>query len=781
MKRIIRKSYLWVLTIAMTIILTGLEAQAARDNDSAEAGAKSAGIGAKSAGAGANLAGAGATALTSIREGFEGGAIPEGWTLETDDSYYKWRVGTGDYEDYMGAYEGSYNALITHGYYNGSKGWLISPMLDLSDVPNVPSLSFSYMNRRWGSSVDEFGVYWRVNGGTWQELFYVTTAHESWTEQTIYLPNAARKKNVQIGFVAFDRYGRGVGLDEVVLLANEQYSVTISNTLTNGKITADKEYTEAGKIVTLIIEPDGIRQMEALNVRCGNERITVKKTSETQYDFVMPEGNVTVDARFELPKGLAFYEDFEGGHIPDGWSLEDWDGDGQTWYVLASNQTLDKNGHTYYHSESQALTSASYNNEALFPNNWAVSPAISIPANAKLSFWIKADDPDYPNEKMAVYVGTTNNVKAMKKVGGDYTATPTYVRYEVNLSAYAGQTVYLGFRHYDSTDMYRLNLDDVAIMAEVSEEPLTDENLVIAKKSLTLYDTIAIDFKVPVSAMVKYHDPYLLVTQNNEKGTVTEYETEGDFMIFTYRVMPQRMGDAVTVVPHALNAYNEDVAGVAFTYSVTDYCYNMLGKEQYQGAGYASLRRLLVDILLYGSAAQQYVNYKTDALAGSRLTAAQLAMGTDVNQPMTYQTVKLKDFATVSEEDAMASIEKAALYLESAVNVQFKFTARDLAGLRVVITDDEAGTHVIGEYAANKELIDTSGLYYVTVNALNAGQMRKTIYATVMQGRKKVSNTYRYSIESYANSMKGKNVTLDNLLDAMMRYGDSARAFAGGN
>jgi len=287
---------------------------------------------------------------------------------------------------------------------------------------------------------------------------------------------------------------------------------------------------------------------------------------------------------------------------------------------------------------------------------------------------------------------------------------------------------------------------------------------------------------VPVAAMEAYHDPYLLVTQNNEKRTITDYKINGDLMIFTFRVPPQKMGDAVTAVPHALNAFGEDVTGVALTYSVTDYCYNMLGKEQYQYAQYASLRRLLVDILLYGSAAQQYVNYKTNALASSRLTAAQLAMGTDVTKEMTYQNVKLKDFATVAEEDALASIEKAALYLEAAVNVRFKFTANELTGLRVVITKDEAGMNAIGELAANPELTDGNGLYYVTFGVLNAGEMRKTIYATAMLGRKKVSNTYRYSIESYVASMKGKgDKKLDNLLDAMMRYGDSAKAFVDGN
>ena len=128
--------------------------------------------------------------------------------------------------------------------------------------------------------------------------------------------------------------------------------------------------------------------------------------------------------------------------------------------------------------------------------------------------------------------------------------------------------------------------------------------------------------------------------------------------------------------------------------------------------------------------------------------------------------------------DTWAVIEKAALYLEAAVNVQFKFSANAPTDLRVVITDNAECTNVIGEYPASAQQMD-GGLYYVIVNALNAGQMRKTIYATVMKGDKKVSNTYRYSIESYAAAKKdGGDGKLETLIDAMMRYGDSANEFS---
>ncbi|MBR4731546.1 MAG: hypothetical protein IK081_02155 [Lachnospiraceae bacterium] len=307
----------------------------------------------------------------------------------------------------------------------------------------------------------------------------------------------------------------------------------------------------------------------------------------------------------------------------------------------------------------------------------------------------------------------------------------------------------------------------------------------ISKKSLTLYDTIAIDFKIEEAALEgKYENPYLIVTHNGVESQLTTCKDSSDdkYYVFSVRVAPHELGDVLTVLPCAYNEYGEEVKGTSIDYSVAEYCKNMLNNEKYQDAAWATFRRLLVDILLYGDAAQVYAEYKTDSLVSAFLTDAQRSMGTNVNVAMNYQSVKDKAFATVDEEDQLASLEAAALYLEAAVNIQFKYTADNLSGLCVVVTDDENGTNVMEKLTVKANLIDDKGRYYVTFGGLNAGQMRKTVYATMMKGNKKVSNTYRYSIESYAASMKGKGVpNLDNLLDAMMRYGDSAAAYASGN
>ena len=61
----------------------------------------------------------------------------------------------------------------------------------------------------------------------------------------------------------------------------------------------------------------------------------------------------------------------------------------------------------------------------------------------------------------------------------------------------------------------------------------------------------------------------------------------------------------------------------------------------------------------------------------------------------------------------------------------------------------------------------------------NASQMSDAVYVTAYIGDTAVSNTLRYSIESYAASKMGENTELTELLCAMMKYGDAAAAFAG--
>ena len=170
-----------------------------------------------------------------------------------------------------------------------------------------------------------------------------------------------------------------------------------------------------------------------------------------------------------------FQESFEASGIPEGWVTLDDDGDGYNWYVLyGQGEHPEDMAHT---GIGHATSASYYGEEALTPDNWLITKEIEIPADANqptLSWWAKGQDPSWAAEHYAVYISTTGQTVAdftTQVYDGD--ATGEYVMHTVNLSDYAGQTIYVAFRHYDITDMFRLNIDDIAVYTAPDEASLT--------------------------------------------------------------------------------------------------------------------------------------------------------------------------------------------------------------------------------------------------------------------------------------------------------------------
>ncbi len=186
-------------------------------------------------------------------------------------------------------------------------------------------------------------------------------------------------------------------------------------------------------------------------------------------DVMVTEGDPELLPEPEVPTWL---ENFDA--TLTGWTYIDSDGDGYGWQVGSSNE-----GFTT-HSGTGLLYSQSYdsNHGALTPDNWAFTPGITLASENYLSFWIAAQDSDYPEEHYAVYItdqapnasNLTSCVKLHEEtIDGADAATPVetsgkYRRFIIAIpSQFANKTVYIGFRHFNCTDMFYLNLDDVAI------------------------------------------------------------------------------------------------------------------------------------------------------------------------------------------------------------------------------------------------------------------------------------------------------------------------------
>ena len=150
---------------------------------------------------------------------------------------------------------------------------------------------------------------------------------------------------------------------------------------------------------------------------------------------------------------------FETDPFAEGWTIRDDDGDGYNW------EWMDASASDYnVYEGTHCMASASYQNSAfgggtaLNPDNWLISPAFT--AGSTVTFWYAGQDPSYAAETFGVYVianGTTSDEL------GYFTASNTYQQCSVDISDFAGQTVQVAFRHYDITDMFRLNLDLVEV------------------------------------------------------------------------------------------------------------------------------------------------------------------------------------------------------------------------------------------------------------------------------------------------------------------------------
>ena len=229
-------------------------------------------------------------------------------------------------------------------------------------------------------------------------------------------------------------------------------------------------------------------------------------------------------------------EGFEGA-TAIGFTFIDNDNDGFNWTIMNSN--------TIAHTGEGYISSESYDNdtyEALTPDNWMILPTFVIPNDTTemyLRWFDKGQDPSYASEFYSVYISTTGNTisdfTATTAVFSD-TSTDNWVKRSVDISAYAGQTINIAFRHHNITDMFRLNIDDIRVGGQELPEltlvgPSTtrggDTNIYIATTNGTLswtanadYSHISGDTAILVWDAVGTYN--VIATATNPAGSVSD-------------------------------------------------------------------------------------------------------------------------------------------------------------------------------------------------------------------------------------------------------------------
>ena len=292
--------------------------------------------------------------------------------------------------------------------------------------------------------------------------------------------------------------------------------------------------------------------------------------------------------------------------------------------------------------------------------------------------------------------------------------------------------------------------------------------------ALSLESSITLATYITKDVVDYYDEVYAEFTGNGKTEKVypsdkTLTSNSTVYCIFYYTgISPQALGDNVSITFYGIKdgvTYN----GNAYKYSATEYI-----KSTLKSTTSAKLKTLLVDLVYYGEACQVYQNYKTDNLLTDILTDEQKAFHSTGDLNLT--NIKNSKYSLCDNRLVKFG---TALRLNNSVKMAIAMNMTNVTLEELSLKVKKGSRTMTYSYSKNPENFGKGkdGYWYFYFDGVYANQMSDEVLITAYKGSEQVSYTLKYSVESYAaivTDAKIKAVT-----DAMMRYGNSAKAYVG--
>jgi hypothetical protein len=163
-----------------------------------------------------------------------------------------------------------------------------------------------------------------------------------------------------------------------------------------------------------------------------------------------------------------FYENFNSG-IPSSWTIFNYD----TCTLLFNMPVRGYTGawQTYEHYDRRCAADADHFVHTCASNDYLITPAITLGASPVCLSWLGSTLYTAYTETYNVLISTTIpdtiGFKANPPLAVVSNDVPTWTAHSVDLSAYAGQTVYLAFWNY-TYDQFAIYIDDIRVSQPVS-------------------------------------------------------------------------------------------------------------------------------------------------------------------------------------------------------------------------------------------------------------------------------------------------------------------------
>ena len=186
--------------------------------------------------------------------------------------------------------------------------------------------------------------------------------------------------------------------------------------------------------------------------------------TQEQKQYLDQFGNPTLAENIpvRLNSIIKWSEGFEDATFPPAnWAVYDIDGGLQTWARYATTPIF-----------GTASAAVRWESSTLTNDDWLVTPQFLVEAGDSLKFWAKMQSSSY-TDSCQIFYSTTGGTPP---TGYNYITTviptTTPALYEVDLSALAGQNVYIAFR-YNALDQWRLYLDSLYVENSIIPVELT--------------------------------------------------------------------------------------------------------------------------------------------------------------------------------------------------------------------------------------------------------------------------------------------------------------------
>lgn len=381
-----------------------------------------------------------------------------------------------------------------------------------------------------------------------------------------------------------------------------------------------------------------------------------------------------------LGDGDTFSVDFESG-LPEGWTVIDGNGDGYSWCLTSdipttwtyyASLTLD-----WYNSGSNAICSGSYINGlgAVSPDEYLVSPQVTLVNGSTFSFWAAATDASYPADYFGVFVsdngtsdwtsvqewtmtaapGYPEGVKGAARVPKAPQRIGTWYQYSVDLSAYAGQK-YIAIRHFNCYDEYIMCVDDIELSnGDTAPNMFKRKHVISMLRGDAEWTTLDVSEATAELTGLDPETTYEVQVQGITGGEVSEWTPSVQFTTLAAPAVP---------APTDLTISDITAESAVATWSGTTDTYNIRYREVTASTDAVTVTLTTDDVWGDGSGYQMLLDADANAFGSVIPETGALTTGGDVDESI------YAEFEYKIPENADGALTTSNIVLDNSVSIE---------------------------------------------------------------------------------------------------------------